>query len=192
MNKKLKQIAAVQMGFSFRSSIKAAKNGTVSVVQMKDLLDDNTVRLSNLMKIDLETVKDHHLVRKGDLIFRSRGLTTTSAILLGDPGRAIVSAPLFRIRIIEPGEILPEYLNWYISQQHAQIFLNSRAIGTAQKMISMETLTELEIVLPSLPKQRAIIELALLSSREQALYRRLAQKREQYISMALMQSAQGV
>jgi len=188
----LTYIASVHMGYSFRSGLKASKTGDVSVIQMKDLLSDNTVSCEDLMEIEMKGFQDRHLVRKGDLIFRSRGLVTTSAILVEDPGRAIVSAPLFRIRIIEPGEILPEYLNWYISQKHAQIFLNSRAIGTAQKMISMETLTELEIVLPSLQKQRAIIELALLSSREQALYRRLAQKREQYISMALMQSAQGV
>jgi len=143
------------------------------------------------MKIDLAAVKAHHLVRAGDLIFRSRGLVTTSAILLEELGVAIVSAPLFRIRITEPGKVLPEYLNWYISQRHAQIFLNSRAIGTAQKMISMQTIEELEIFLPSPEKQQAIVELAGLSAREKKLLYELAERREQYASTVLMQIARG-
>ena len=31
---------------------------------------------------------------------------------------------------------MPEYLNWYISQKDAQIFLTRRAKGTVQKMTS--------------------------------------------------------
>ncbi len=191
MKVSINKIASVQMGYSFRSGLKASNSGNVAVIQMKDLADDNTVSCNDLMKIDLAAVKAHHLVRTGDLIFRSRGLATTSAILLEDPGVAIVSAPLFRIRIAEPQEVLPEYLNWYISQRHAQIYFNSRAIGTAQKMISLETIAELEIFLPSPKKQRAIVELAGLSAREKKLLHELAEKREQYACSVLMQIARG-
>ena len=86
---------------------------------------------------------------------------------------------------------MPEYLNWYISQRDAQIFLTSRAKGTVQKMISKQSIEDLEVVLPSLEKQKAIIELASLSAREQALLHTLADKREQYISTVLMPFAKG-
>jgi len=191
MKMKIKKLATVQMGYSFRSRLEASEGGGVAVIQMKDLLEDNTVGCDGLVKIDMEAVKEHHLARKGDLIFRSRGLVTTSAVLLEDPGRAVVAAPLLRIRVTKPDRVLPEYLNWYISQRDAQIFLTSRARGTVQKMISKQAIEDLEVALPSLEKQKNIIELASLIAREQTLLHALADKREQYISTILMQFAKG-
>lgn len=191
MKVKVKKLAEVQMGYSFRSRLEASENGDVKVIQMKDLRDDNTVGCDDLMMIDMETVKENHLVRKGDLVFRSRGHVTTAAVLLEDPQRAVVAAPLLRIRVTKPERVLPEYLNWYIGQRDAQIFLTSRAEGTVQKMIGIKTIGDLEVALPSLEKQKIIVELASLSAREQTLRHALAEKREQYISTTLMRFAKG-
>jgi len=120
MKTKVKELATVQMGYSFRSRLESVANGNVAVIQMKDLLDDNKVGCDDLIKVDMETVKDHHLARKGDLIFRSRGQVINAAILLDDPERAVVAAPLLRIRVVKPQRLLPEYLNWYINQRDAQ------------------------------------------------------------------------
>lgn len=191
MKMKIKKLATVQMGYSFRSRLEASEGGGVAVIQMKDLLDDNTVGCDDLVKIDLDAVKEHHLAQRGDLVFRSRGHVTTAAVLLEDPGKAVVSAPLLRIRVTKPDKVFPEYLNWYISQRDAQIFLTSRAKGTVQKMISKQAIEDLEVALPSLEKQKNIVELAMLSAREQTLLHTLADKREQYISTVLMQFAKG-
>jgi len=188
---RIKDMATVQVGYSFRSRLEALKEGSVAVIQMKDLLDDNTVGCEGLTKIDMDSVKEHHLVSKGDLVFRSRGLVSNAAILLENPGMAVVAAPLLRIRVTKPNRILPEYLNWYLSQREAQVFLTSRAIGTAQKMISKEVLEDLRVVLPSLEKQKNIVELASLAAREQTISSLLAEKRKQYISMALTRFAKG-
>ncbi|MCB1662167.1 MAG: restriction endonuclease subunit S [Pseudomonadales bacterium] len=191
MKMKIKKLAIVQMGYSFRSRLEASEGGGVAVIQMKDLLDDNTVGCDDLVEIDLDAVKEHHLAQRGDLVFRSRGHVTTAAVLLVDPGKAVVAAPLLRIRVTKPDKVFPEYLNWYISQRDAQIFLTSRAKGTVQKMISKQAIEDLEVALPSLEKQKNIVELATLSAREQTLLHTLADKREQYISTVLMQHAKG-
>ena len=191
MKMEIKKLATVQMGYSFRSRLETSAGGDVAVIQMKDLLDDNTVGCDDLIRINMEAVKEHHLVQKGDLVFKSRGLVTTAAIILADPGKAVVAAPLLRIRITTPDKILPEYLNWYISQREAQVFLTSRAEGTVQKMISKETIEDLKVSLPSLAQQKDIIELASLSAREQIILNTLAEKRKQYISTILMQFAKG-
>jgi restriction endonuclease S subunit len=191
MKAKIKELAVIHMGYSFRSRLESVKNGCVKVIQMKDLLDDNVVDCSDLTKIDFGGIKDHHFAYKGDLIFRSRGQISTSAILIEDPGQSIVAAPLLRIRIVKPDKILPEYLNWYLSQRDAQIFLTSMAKGTTQNMISKQVLEELEISFPSIEKQKKIIELAALSSREQIILRILAEKRRQHISAILTQFSDG-
>lgn len=191
MKMKIKKLATVQMGYSFRSRLEASEGGGVAVIQMKDLLDDNTVGCDGLVRINMEAMKDHHLAQRGDLVFRSRGSLTTAAVLLDDPGKAVVAAPLLRIRVTKLDKVLPEYLNWYISQRDAQIFLTSRAKGTVQKMISKQAIEDLEVALPTLEKQKNIVELATLSAREQTLLHALADKREQYISTVLMQFAKG-
>jgi len=188
---RVKDLGIVQMGYSFRSRLEIEEGGNVSIIQMKDLLEDNTVSCNELVTINMEGLKDHHLVQKGDLVFKSRGQITTAAILLEDLGEAIVAAPLLRIRIKKPDKILPEYLNWYINQRDAQIFLTSRAKGTVQKMISKQAIEDLEVALPSLEKQRKIVELASLIAREKNLLHALADKREQYISTILIQFAKG-
>lgn len=191
MKNKIKQFATVQMGYSFRSCLKTIEGGCVSVIQMKDLLPNNTIACGELVKIDMDSVKAHHLVRKGDLVFRSRGQITTAALLLEEPGRAIVAAPLLRIRITKPESVLPEYLNWFISQSEAQRFFKSRQEGTSVNMISRAQLEELPVWIPNIEKQKAIVELADLSARETIILQKLAQKRDQYLSTVLMQCAKG-
>jgi restriction endonuclease S subunit len=191
MKKQIKHLAIVQMGYSFRSRLETSKDGEVAVIQMKDLQDDNIVSCTDLVKIDLNDIKEHHIVQKGDLIFRSRGLLATSAILNEDPGIAVLAAPLLRIRVTKLEKVLPEYLNWYISQRDAQIFLTSRAKGTVQKMISKQTVEELEVALPNLENQKQIVELAMLAAREESLLQKLADKRNQYLSEILMKVAKG-
>lgn len=185
----LKDIASIQMGYSFRSRIQSMDSGAVAVIQMKDLTDENTVNCNNLTYIDIDKFNENHYVKKGDLIFRSRGLSATSAIVSDDPGIAVVSAPLLKIRLTNPG-VMPEYLNWFISQLPAQIFLASRAKGTTQQMISKETLENLEIFVPPLGEQKGIVALAALAEEEQRIMKQIALKRMQYISAALIREAQ--
>ena len=56
-------------------------------------------------------------------------------------------------------------------------------------MISKRTVEELEVALPSVEKQKSIVELAALSAREQELLHALADKRARYVSAVLMQDA---
>ena len=43
MKTKIKHIAKVQMGYSFRERLDVETKGNISVIQMKDLDKDNTV-----------------------------------------------------------------------------------------------------------------------------------------------------
>lgn len=190
MKIELKKIVSIQSGYSFRTRLESMVTGTVAVIQMKDLTSANIVCCDELVRVDMDTSKGHHLVRPGDLIFRSRGLTSTSALLVDDPGVAVLAAPLLRIRITS-SSVLPEYLNWYISQPPAQSYFTSCAEGTALKMISKQSLENLEVFVPSIARQRLVVEMASLATEEQRILKTLTEKRNQYISSKLLQLAQG-
>ncbi len=191
MNNLLKQIAEVQMGYSFRAKLETSQRVGTAIIQMKDLLPNNIVSKAGLVRIEDSDFKEHHYVKQGDLIFRSRGQVTTSAVVIEEMTNTIVSAPLLRIRITNTDVVFPGYLNWYINQRTAQKYLQSRAKGTVQKMISKQALEELPISVPTLELQKQIVELANLADREQELLYELANKRDQYISTILMQTAKG-
>ncbi len=58
-------------------------------------------------------------------------------------------------------------------------------------MISKDALESLEVLVPSLERQMAIVELASLAELEQTLVEKLAKKRQQYIAATLLKLAEG-
>lgn len=189
MKVELSKVASIRIGYTFRGRLDAVPSGSIAVIQMKDLIGDQ-VDLSDLLRTDMVQPKEHHLARSGDLVFRSRGVTNTCTILSENPGNAVVAAPLFRIRVTD-NRVLPEHLNWYINQPIAQTFLATHSKGTAQKMISKDALEALEIAVPSLERQKVIVELSVLVEKEQSLIKKLAEKRSQYMTALLLDMAEG-
>ena len=186
--KTLKEIAHVQMGLAFRSRIEPEADGTVAVIQMRDLTEDNKLSHRNLITIKMDKLSDRHLVKRRDLIFRSRRQTTTAAIIDTKIGPAVVAAPLLRIRVTSE-HVLPEYLCWFVNQPLAQAFLHSRATGTAMTVIGKSALDDLQVPLPPLETQKRIVALADLSNKEQKLMRELAAKKEKLVNGIQMRLA---
>ena len=169
------------MGLAFRSRIEPEADGTVAVIQMRDLTEDNKLSHRNLITIKMANLSDRHLVKRKDLIFRSRGQTTTAAIIDTEIGPTIIAAPLLRIRVTSK-HVLPEYLCWFVNQSSAQAFLHSRATGTAMTLIGKSALDDLQVPLPPLETQKHIVALADLSNKEQKLMRALAAKKEKLVN----------
>lgn len=177
------------MGYPFRARLERDPNADVAVIQMKDIDEANLLHTENLDRVSLPDLKDHYLVHADDLIFRSRGHTNTAALVAADPGRAVLTAPMMMIRVKTPN-VLPFYLNWFINQPSTQARLTRALEGTSVKMISKATLEALEVPVPSVQKQRQIVELAALGAEEQHLSRELTRLRKTYVEGILMRYAQ--
>lgn len=190
MQMKLRDVAAIQVGYTFRAPPSSLEPGDVAVIQVRDLTPANKVAIGGLAKVQIEAPKENHLVRREDLVFRSRGNKFTSAIVADEPGVAIVAGPLFRIRVSTP-HLLPSYLNWYLCQSSTQNVLSGLAKGTLQQMISKEALEDIEIAVPPLERQRAIMALSFLGEEEQALMEQISELRKKMISSHLIQWAKG-
>jgi hypothetical protein len=185
----LRRLADVQMGYSFRTGVESNPSAQVGVIQMKDLGDDHIVDLGSLARVTLDVRPDLR-VREGDVIFRSRGDRPTCAIVADDPGCTVIAAPLLRLRVTDP-RIMPAYLNWLINHPSAQARLARHAEGTYVKMISKRSLEDLEIDVPTLERQRRIVELSRLSARECILRDDRDALRERMVSVIMMSYAQG-
>jgi restriction endonuclease S subunit len=190
MKMKIKDIASVQMGYPFRTRLEFSTDGTLAVIQMKDLNSDNRVDCHNVQKIDMIALDIKHLAQKGDLIFRSRGVTNTAAILDKTPKDAVVSAPLLRIRT-NTDIVLPEYLCWFINQKQSQQYLKMRQEGTHGGMISRQNLEDLAVDIPPLETQEKIVDIITLHNYRQNLEKKRINMQEQKISALLLNIIRG-
>jgi hypothetical protein len=176
-------IADIQMGYAFRSRLEHDPKGDVAVVQMKDIDEANLLHTEDTVRIVLPKGKTHHLLRPGDLLFRSRGRSNGAARVAEGVGAAVLAAPMLLIR---PHAVIPEYLCWYINAPATQAQLASVAEGTSVQMISAEALKALEIPLPSPRIQERIVLAAALAGQEQSLLARIASLRQNLANHLLM------
>ena len=182
----LGQLADVQMGYPFRSRLEHDPQGNVAVIQMKDIDDANLLRAGGAVRVALPGGKGRHLLRAGDLLFRSRGRRNGAVLVSDGIGPAVLAAPMLLIR---PHGVLPEYLCWFLNAPATQTGLAAVAEGTSVQMISAEALKDLDVPLPPVAQQRGIAEAAALAAREQSLLAQIADCRSRAIAHRLMQCA---
>jgi hypothetical protein len=183
----LGELAEVQMGYPFRSRLEHDPQGDVAVIQMKDIDDTNLLHAEEAIRVTLPKGKAHHLLRAGDLLFRSRGRSNGAALVLEGIDSAVLAAPMLLIR---PRSVLSGYLCWYLNAPATQSKLAALAAGTSVQMISAEALKTLDVPLPSALMQQRIAEAAALAEQEQSLLARIANLRQRLTTHMLMQLAQ--
>lgn len=185
---KLKDIASIRTGYAFRGKVERDPCGTVGVIQMKDIDNYNCLDLNDMYKVQIEDLDKRHLLRRNDILFRSRGVSNTAALVEREVGQAVASAPLTVIRV-KSHQANPAYVTWYINQPQGQEQIKRLSEGTSLLMVSKSALEILEIDLPTLDKQKAIVEMAALSQREQQLIDKLGRKRKAFVDAVLMRQA---
>ncbi|MEI6727641.1 MAG: restriction endonuclease subunit S [Actinomycetes bacterium] len=185
----LRGLVDIQIGYGFRAGVEPDPAGLVGVIQMKDLGDDHIVDLASLVRVSMD-VPAGRQVHEGDIILRSRGDRSTCAIVVGDPGPALVAAPLLRLRVVDD-RLLSAYLNWYINQPSAQAHFARHAEGSLVKMISTQVLEDLEVEVPPLDRQEGIVALAALSQRERRLCSDIHAARGYLLTDIMMKYAKG-
>jgi restriction endonuclease S subunit len=92
------------------------------------------------------------------------------------------------IRLHNKNDILPEYVAWYINLPIIQKALAMQSRGTSIMSISKATLSELEIPIPLVEKQKKYIELFKLQKKEQELYKAIAEKRKQILDCKILKN----
>ena len=184
---RLDDLADVQMGYAFRSRLEHDSHGDVTVIQMKDIDDSNLLRAEEAVKVALPGGKTHHLLRPGDLLFRSRGRSNGAALVREGISAAVLAAPMLLIR---PRDVIPEYLCWFINAPSTQAQLAALAEGTSVRMISAEALKTLEVPFPPQAAQQRIVQAAALAEREQSLLAQIAAHRRRLSAHILMHYAE--
>ena len=128
------------------------------------------------------------MLRHGDVLFAAKGTKNFAAWYERKNIPAVASTSFFVIRVQDTysHKILSEFLVWLINHPNAQKFLKGRALGTSMASISKTVLEELEILIPDLPTQKAILKITQLRNKEKQLKQQIETLREQQIQQQLI------
>ena len=177
-------IANIQTGIF----AKPIKEGQIVYLQAKHF-DENGQLISSLHPdLKVENIPQKHLLQNGDVLFAAKGTKNFATWYESKNLPAVASTSFFVIRVQQyfQNKILPEFITWCINQPASQKFLKGKAIGTSIVSISKSVLEELEISIPVLPMQRAILKISQLRKSEKNIKQQIETLREKQIQQQLI------
>lgn len=161
MHSKLSDISRIITGYSFRGSIQPTETGT-PVLQAKDITSAIVNDITALTKTALSTPDTRSVIHKNDVLLTSRGASFgafRAATFDLDTSKVLAASS---IHIIRPDtkKILPQYLTHYLNSFYGQKEILQIARGSRILNVPLNELQDLSIPVPSLEKQKTVINLS--------------------------------
>ena len=180
----LKHIAFIQTGVF----AKPGKEGQIVYLQSKHFDENGNLRSSLYPDLKSESISEKHLLQNGDVIFAAKGTKNFAALYESKNLPAVASTSFFVIRLKEDFQdrILPEYLTWHLNSALSQNYLKSQAVGSSIVSISKSVIDELELSIPDLDIQKAILRIANLRNAERKLQQQIETLREKQIQQQII------
>jgi len=184
---KLREIATISTGYSFRSRIKHDPEGDTFVIQMGDVDPLYGVRFDQLSKIKFSSKDDRYLIRDEDILMVSKGNNINAFSAMGIRGRTIVVNSLMTIRL-DRTSFQPDYVIWYLNSPKVQHYIHQVAAGTGTPNLSKKLLGEIDIPFIDHGDQMKLWKFDQASRKEVKLLKELQQKKE-YVARHTLQNA---
>ena len=191
---KLGLVADIRQGFAFREKVIEIDAGNAHIVQIKDIRQPEQawgmqLRPEVLPKMDWQG-KDQAKIVDDCVLLPCRGEYLKAHYLTveecSESALPIIASSQFLILTPKP-TILTEYLCWYLNQTTVQQRLRQGGQGTKILMLSVASMNDFLIAVPSLDTQRQIVALNRLWEQEQVLTQKLLQNREQMMQGVFQQ-----
>ncbi len=184
MKIQIKDITHIQTGLF----AKPAGIGELVYLQSKNF--DEFGQLHSVLHADLkaEGISEKHLLKNGDVLFAAKGTKNFAAVFENHSEPAVASTSFFVLRSTDK-KVLPDYLAWFLNSHSTQTLLKGQAIGTSIPSISKQVLENLEIAVPSIETQKAILQITKLRNKEKSLKQKIETLREKQIQAMLLGAA---
>lgn len=175
---KLGECAEIGAGYPLRGAASKLDDGESGLIRLQNVSDGTRIQFDEVERVTLPKNRKSDFLSVGDIIFAARG-THNFAYHIPEMGFPAVCAPqFFVIKANQPEATLPKYLTWYLNSPPAQHYFDSVAVGTAMKNIRRTAVENLEVPIPSLPKQHAIVNLWETAIAEEQTLQSLIQNRK--------------
>lgn len=182
---KLNQIASVRTGLVL--SRKEAKGTNTSceyrLLNLKTVTDRGMICLEETTCYHaVEPLPSNYLTQAGDVIIKLSEPYT--AVYITEEYAGLVIPSHFVVIRADTAKVLPQYIAWYLNKDRIKKAYNMTRVGVL-KQIKPTTIAETEIRLPSLERQKQVIELYEMSRTELQLLENLLRQKEAYYKALL-------
>lgn len=179
----IKNITTIQTGLF----AKPASIWEAAYLQVKDFDENGQLRSTLHPELQIADISEKHLLKQGDVLFAAKGSNNFAAVYDNANLPAVASTSFFVIRLTVKN-VLPEYLAWFLNNPSTQSLLKGQAMGTSMVSISKSVLEELEITVPGIESQKAILQITKLRLKEKAIKQKIEVLREQQIQSKLIKA----
>ena len=177
----LKNLANIQTGLF------AKPDGIGELVYLQPKHFDEYGQLHTVLHSELmaKGISEKHLLKEGDVLFAAKGTKNFAAVFENHNEPSVASTSFFVIRPTD-NNLLPKYLAWVLNSQKTQTLLKSQAIGTSIPSISKQVLENLELTVPIIDIQKAILQISRLRRQEKILQQQIEILRERQIQQIIL------
>jgi hypothetical protein len=179
----IKDITQIQTGLFAKPS------GIGELVYLQSKHFDEYGQLHSVLHPDLVAagISERHLLKDGDVLFAAKGTKNFATVFENHNEPSVASTSFLVIRSANK-KVLPQYLAWVLNSHTTQTLLKGQAIGTSIPSISKQVLENLEIAVPSIETQKAILQITKLRNKEKSLKQKIETLREKQIQAMLLQA----
>ena len=181
MKAKIQDIATIQTGLF----AKPLANGEVVYLQSKHFDDQGNLLAILHPDLLLEDISEKHILCADDVLFAAKGTKNFATVFENHNEPSVASTSFFVIRPTDK-KLLPQYLAWVLNSHSTQILLKGQAIGTSIPSISKQVLENLEITVPSIETQKAILQITKLRNKEKFLKQKIETLKEKQIQQQII------
>lgn len=177
----IKDITNIQTGLFAKPA------GIGELVYLQSRHFDEYGQLHSVLHPDLpaEAISEKHLLKDGDVLFAAKGTKNFAAVFENHNEPSVASTSFFVIRPTD-NKVLPQFLAWFLNNHSTQTLLKGQAIGTSIPSISKQVLENLEITIPSIETQQAILQITKLRNMEKSLKQKIETLREKQIQQQII------
>jgi hypothetical protein len=189
MNISLSEICEIRGGYQTREGIKWEPGGSFALIQAKDFDANHQLDWDGLMRFSPEDAVQQNQLQAGDILFLARG-RENYAYCIDRVADYVFASNTFHVLRVSQSQILPRYLTWWINQKPAQSYLSTVRGVSSIAFISITSLGQLEVNVPTPETQAKIVALDELRHHEEALTQRLLDKKSALIEAVCLKSLQ--
>ncbi len=176
MQKKLSEIADIQLGFPFRGKLEDLPEGDVYVIQPKDIDSNGGVNWGAVARVSLPGRAKPLYLKNGDILIPGKGRDNSPKRVLDiAEGQLVVASPyFFTVRVPHKALIDPlgGFIYWWLKQRPTRDYFSRYAAGSAVKNITKSVIESTLIILPSEDEMVGVIfSDVLIDQHTQTLYR---------------------
>lgn len=151
----LGEISEIKRGFNLTSKDES-EDGMYRVIKISDV-QEGKINFEHLARCNVKknTKIENFLVKKGDILISTRGMTTKIAVVSENIENLILSQNFNYIRL--NNEFDPTWIKMFLESPVGQFQLEVNATGSVVKLLQTADIKKLKIPIKSLEKQKKII-----------------------------------